>query len=77
NSNLLVGGDGNDTFVVSDSLDIVLESSTVNQGTDTVLVSGLASYALSDTIAVIGSTRFVENITLTTTAAAQLTGNSL
>jgi Ca2+-binding RTX toxin-like protein len=63
--NVLVGGAGNDTYIVDDAADQVVEN--VNEGTaDTVQAS--VSYALSDN---------VENLTLTGTANLSGMGNSL
>lgn len=59
----LIGGFGNDTYVVDDVGDVVVEN--LNQGTDTVRSS--ISYVLADGL---------ENIILTGTNAINATGNS-
>lgn len=60
------GGIGNDTFVVSDAGDVVTESSLADGGID--LVQSSISYTLGN---------YVENLTLTGSAAINGTGNSL
>jgi Ca2+-binding RTX toxin-like protein len=62
--NALTGGDGNDTYVVQNTTDTVIEAS--NQGIDTVQ-SGV-TFTLSAN---------VENLTLTGSTAANGTGNAL
>ena len=65
----LTGGDGSDTYYVDNSKDVVSETnaSASSGGTDTVY-SSLASYTLGG---------YVENGRVNTSAAANLTGNSL
>jgi Ca2+-binding RTX toxin-like protein len=58
------GGLGNDTFVMDDATDVVVENA--NEGTDLVLSS--VTYTLGDN---------VENLTLTGTSAINGTGNAL
>ena len=58
----MVGGDGNDTYIVDSSKDLVIETGSLNGGTDTVESS--VNYTL---------TNFVENLTLT--GSNDLTGN--
>jgi trimeric autotransporter adhesin len=62
--NVLAGGAGNDTYVVNDTADFVVEN--LNEGTD--LVQSSATYTLSAN---------VENLTLTGTAHIDGTGNTL
>ncbi|WP_349617383.1 calcium-binding protein [Azotobacter salinestris] len=62
--NILAGGAGNDTYVVDDTADVVVEHAS--EGIDTVQSS--ASYTLSD---------HVENLILTGTANLDGTGNAL
>jgi Ca2+-binding RTX toxin-like protein len=62
--NALTGGDGNDTYVVQNTTDTIIEAS--NQGIDTVQ-SGV-TFTLSAN---------VENLTLTGSTAANGTGNAL
>lgn len=64
NHNVLKGGTGNDTYIVYDATDQVIENA--NGGIDTVRSS--ASYTLSDN---------VENLTLTGATAINGTGNAL
>lgn len=61
----LIGGSGNDTYIVDNTGDIVTETSSTG-GTD--LVQASVSYTLSN---------YVENLTLTGTAALNGTGNTL
>ena len=63
-SDTLVGGAGNDTYIVNNSSDVITEA--VNAGTDVVQSS--VSYVLAPNI---------ENITLTGTANTNATGNIL
>lgn len=63
-ANILTGGAGNDTYVVSNTDDVVVENAS--EGNDTV--QSTATYTLSAN---------VENLTLTGTAAIDGTGNSL
>ena len=63
----LIGGDGNDTYVVDNAGDVVDEST----GSGTDLVQAAASFDLSQSL---GN---VENLTLTGTAAVNGTGNGL
>ena len=63
-SDTLVGGAGNDTYIVNNSSDIITEA--VNAGTDVVQSS--VNYVLGSNI---------ENITLTGTANTNATGNTL
>ncbi len=63
--NALTGGDGDDTFYVQNSGDVVVEKDS-DEGTDTVYSS--ASFTLGD---------YVENLTLTGTGNINGTGNSL
>ena len=42
----LFGGDGNDTYIVDNLGDVVIETATVNSGTD--LVQASVSYTLGD-----------------------------
>jgi Ca2+-binding RTX toxin-like protein len=65
-NDLMVGGAGNDTYLVNSSLDRITETAT--GGTDTVLAS--ITYTLNTT-----ALRYVENLTLTGTAANG-TGNT-
>jgi len=62
-ADILIGGSGNDTYIVDDEGDRIVE--TVAEGTDTVKSS--VSFALPDE---------VENLTLTGTAALIATGNA-
>jgi Ca2+-binding RTX toxin-like protein len=62
--NVLEGGTGNDTYIVYDATDEVIE----NAGEGTDLVRSSLSYTLGDN---------VENLTLTGTAAVNGTGNAL
>ena len=62
--NVLTGGAGNDTYVINDTADVVVE--ILNEGTD--LVQSSATYTLSANI---------ENLTLTGTANIDGTGNVL
>jgi Ca2+-binding RTX toxin-like protein len=62
--NLLTGGAGNDTYLIQNSEDSIIEKA--NEGTD--LISSSVSYALPVN---------VENLTLTGTTAFNATGNSL
>ncbi len=68
-ADILAGGAGNDTYVVDNAADVV--SDAINEGTDLVQV-GIAtagsSYTLTDNI---------ENATITSTVASNLTGNAL
>jgi VCBS repeat-containing protein len=61
---VLAGGAGNDTYIVDNTADAVIE--LAGAGTDSVLAS--VDYALSDNI---------ENLTLTGTASINATGNAL
>jgi len=63
-ADVMKGGAGNDTYVVDNSADVVIEKA--NEGTDTVQSS--ITYTLSTN---------VENLTLTGTSAINATGNSL
>src|SRR5687767_12799162 len=65
-NDLMVGGAGNDTYLVNSNLDRITETAT--GGTDTVLAS--ITYTLNTT-----ALRYVENLTLTGTAANG-TGNA-
>jgi trimeric autotransporter adhesin len=60
----MVGGTGNDTYVVDATTDVVTEA--VNEGTD--LVQSSVTYTIGNNI---------ENLTLTSTAAINGTGNTL
>ena len=60
----MIGGAGNDTYVVDAAGDVVTENAT--EGTD--LVQSAATYTLSAN---------VENLTLTGTSAINGTGNAL
>ncbi len=67
----LLGGSGNDTYVVDSALDAVWETTVVGGATDAGgidTVQSTVSYTLPS---------FVENLTLTGTAAINGTGNSL
>jgi Ca2+-binding RTX toxin-like protein len=67
--NTLVGGAGNDTYVVSKGDEVITELSTVGSGTDTVISTAtfnLTTNALN-----------VENLTLTGSGNINATGNSL
>jgi Ca2+-binding RTX toxin-like protein len=68
-SDTLIGGVGNDTYVLRDALDVVIESP--NQGSDTIEtilnVSSLLDFAAEN----------VENLTFTGIGSATLTGNGL
>ena len=66
----LVGGTGNDTYVVNNAGDVVNESA----GAGTDLVQASVSFSLADTAHVLGN---VENLTLTGTADLAGTGNAL
>ena len=66
----LVGGSGNDTYVVNNAGDVVNESA----GAGTDLVQASVSFSLADTAHVLGN---VENLTLTGTADLAGTGNAL
>ncbi len=66
-ADILIGGEGNDTYVVDNPGDVVDEGT----GSGTDLVQAAASFDLS---AVLGD---VENLTLTGTAAVNGTGNGL
>jgi Ca2+-binding RTX toxin-like protein len=63
-ANILTGGEGDDTYVVNNIDDTVIEQD--DQGTD--LVQASVTFTLSD---------YVENLTLTGTAAINGTGNGL
>ncbi len=63
-ANILSGGLGDDTYVVSDTLDTIIEN--VNEGNDTV--QSLVTYTLGANL---------ENLTLTGSVAINGTGNSL
>src|SRR5204862_488699 len=63
-ANILTGGAGDDTYIVQNTDDVVVENT--DEGVDTVVSS--VSYALSDD---------VENLTLTGTANLNATGNAL
>src|SRR5207248_607677 len=63
-ANILTGGAGNDTYIVQNTDDVVVENT--DEGVDTVVSS--VSYALSDN---------AENLTLTGTANLNATGNEL
>jgi Ca2+-binding RTX toxin-like protein len=65
-NNRLAGGGGNDTYVVQDAGDVVVE--LAGEGTDLVQVASLASYTIGD---------HVENLTNTGTGAFAGTGNAL
>ena len=64
----MLGGTGNDTYVVDNVGDVVNE--TDGDGTDTVLSS--ISFSLADSVHAIGN---IENLTLTGTGAINATGN--
>lgn len=68
-ADLLTGGDGSDSYVVDDVADRVVETATDAQtgGIDTVY-SSLASYTLGANL---------ENLVITSSAAANATGNAL
>ena len=68
----LAGGAGNDTYIVDNTTDLVIEDTVANAGTD--LVIGHASYDLSAT----PEMKFIENITLAAGAGnINATGNDL
>ena len=62
----LIGGKGNDTYIVDDIGDVITEE--INAGTDTIKAS--ISFDLNDT-------QFVENLTLTGSGDLTATGNAL
>jgi Ca2+-binding RTX toxin-like protein len=66
---IMDGGDGNDTYVVDVANDSVVESGGSNRGIDTVQSS--VTYTLSE------DGFYIENLTLTGTAAINGTGNGL
>jgi Ca2+-binding RTX toxin-like protein len=70
-SDTMIGGNGNDTYYISDALCTVTESSGVGTGIDTVILRSnfaSASYTL---------TANVENLTFQTSGAVNGTGNTL
>ena len=68
-SDSMVGGDGSDTYYVDDLLDVVNEANaTASTGGTDLVYTTLAAYTLTDN---------VENGRINTTAAADLTGNTL
>lgn len=72
-ADIMMGGLGNDTYVVDNIGDQVKENDTANQGNDTVFVGydTVNAYKLLDT----GATKFIENVTLTG-LASKVDGNS-
>jgi serralysin len=68
----MIGGAGNDTYVVDNSADVVNEKANGGAGVDTVQSS--ISFSLADTTHAIGS---IENLTLTGVLSINGTGNAL
>ena len=66
----MIGGTGNDTYVVDNAGDVVNETG----GTGIDIVQSSITFSLANTARVLGT---VENLTLTGTAAINGTGNSL
>lgn len=62
-ANTLTGGDGNDTYIIQNSTDVVVEAN--GEGTD--LVQSSVSYTLGN---------YQDNLSLTSTAAINATGNA-
>ena len=73
----MLGGSGNDTYIVDSSSDRVFETRTASATTD---AGGMDLVQSSVSYSIVGSTngrQFIENLTLTGTAAINGTGNDL